>query len=45
MCIRDRAITVATEAECVNELKFDGEAIDADFLLARLVEHIKAAVG
>ena len=39
------AITVATEAECVNELKFDGEAIDADFLLARLVEHIKAAVG
>ena len=37
------AITVATEAECVDELKFDGEAIDADFLLARLVEHIKAA--
>lgn len=39
------AITVATEAECVDELKFDGEAIDADFLLARLVEHIKAAIG
>lgn len=38
------AITVATEAECVDELKFDGEAIDADFLLARLVEHIKAAL-
>ena len=37
------AITVATEAECVDELKFDGEDIDADFLLARLVEHIKAA--
>lgn len=37
------AITVATEAECVDELKFDGEAIDADFLLAKLVEHIKAA--
>lgn len=39
------AITVATEAECVDELKFDGGAIDADFLLARLVEHIKAAIG
>lgn len=39
------AITVATGAECVDELKFDGEAIDADFLLARLVEHIKAAIG
>lgn len=44
--IRDAvAVTVATEAECVDELKFDGEAIDADFLLARLVEHIKAAIG
>lgn len=39
------AVSVATEAECVVELKFDGEAIDADFLLARLVEHIKAAIG
>ena len=37
------AITVATEAECVDELKFDGEEIDTDFLQARLVEHIKAA--
>lgn len=39
------AITVATEAECVEELKFDGEAIDADFLLARVVGHIQAALG
>lgn len=39
------AITVATEAECVDELKFDGETIDADFLLVRLVDHIKAAIG
>lgn len=39
------AITVATEAECVEELKFDGEAIDADFLLARVLEHIQAANG
>ena len=39
------AITVATEAECVEELKFDGEEIDADFLLARVVEHIQAAIG
>lgn len=39
------AITVATEAECVEELKFDGEEIDADFLLARVVEHIQAALG
>ena len=37
------AITVATEAECVEDLKFDGEAIDADFLLARLLDHIQAA--
>ena len=40
-----RTLTVATEAECVEELKFDGEAIDADFLLARVVEHIQAAIG
>lgn len=39
------AITVATEAECVEELKFDGEAIDADFLLVKLIDHIKEAVG
>jgi len=38
------AITIATEAECVEELKFDGEAIDADFLLARMMEHIQAAI-
>ncbi len=38
------AITVATEAECVEDLKFDGETIDAEFLLARLMEHIKAAL-
>lgn len=38
------AITVATEAECVEDLKFDGETIDAEFLLARLMEHIKAAI-
>jgi hypothetical protein len=38
------AITVATEAECVEELKFDGEAIDADILLARLMDHIDAAI-
>lgn len=38
------AITVATEAECVEDLKFDGETIDAKFLLARLMEHIKAAL-
>lgn len=38
------AITIATEAECVDELKFDREAIDANILLARLMEHIKAAV-
>lgn len=37
------AITVATEAECVEELKFDGEEIDAEFLLARLLDHIQAA--
>lgn len=39
------AITVATEAKCVDELKFDGEEINADTLLARLMEHIRAAVG
>lgn len=38
------AITVATEAECVDELKLDGEPIDADMLLERLMEHIKMAV-
>jgi hypothetical protein len=39
------AITVATEAECVEEFKFDGETIDAGFLLAGLIDHIKLAVG
>lgn len=39
------AITVATEAECVEELKFDGEEIDAEFLLASLLDHIQAANG
>ena len=39
------AITVATEAECVEDLKFDGEAIDASFLLVKLIDHIKEAVA
>ena len=39
------AITIATEVECVDELKFDDEAIDADMLLGRLMGHIKAAIG
>ena len=38
------AITVATEAKCVEELKFDGEEIDANNLLARLMSHIKVAI-
>lgn len=38
------AITVATEAEWVKALKFDGEPIDADMLLSRLLRHIQAAV-
>lgn len=38
------AITVATEAKCVEELKFDGEAINADNLLARLMNHVKVAI-
>lgn len=38
------AITVATEAECVEDLKFDDEPIDADTLLDRLMRHIEAAV-
>lgn len=37
-------ITIATEPECVDELKFDGETIDADMLLNRLLRHIKAAI-
>jgi hypothetical protein len=37
-------ITIATEAECVEELKFEGETIDVDMLLARLLEHIETAL-
>jgi hypothetical protein len=40
-----RAVTVATEAECVDELKFDDEPINAEMLLDRLMMHIEAAVG
>lgn len=39
------AITIATEAECVEDLRFDVEAIDAPFLLAKLIDHINEAVG
>ena len=38
------AITIATEAECVEELKFDDEPIDANMLLYRLMRHIEVAV-
>lgn len=38
------AITIATEAECVEDLKFDGEPINADILLARVLGHIETAV-
>lgn len=38
------AITIATEAECVDELKFDDESIDAVMLLNRLMKHIETAV-
>lgn len=38
------AITVATEAECVEELKFNDEPINADMLLDRLMRHIETAV-
>ena len=37
------AITIATEAECVEDLKFDGEPINADILLARVLGHIEKA--
>lgn len=37
-------ITIATEAGCVDDLKFDGEMIDAEMLLGRLMDHIKAAI-
>lgn len=40
-----RAVTVATEAECVDELKFDDEPINAEMLLDRLIGHIEAAVA
>lgn len=39
------AITVATEAECVEELKFDDEPIDAGMLLDRLMVHIQEALN
>ncbi len=40
-----RALTVATEAQCVDELKFDDEPIDAEMLLERLLEHIEVATA
>ena len=39
------AITVATEAACVDELKFDDEAVDAEMLLDRLMGHIHEALN
>lgn len=39
------AITIATEAECVDELKFEGETIGAEMLLDRLMTHIERAVS
>ena len=39
-----RMITIATEAECVDELKFDGESIGSAMLLDRLMAHIEAAI-
>lgn len=38
------AITIATEAECVDELKFEDESINAEMLLDRLTTHIERAV-
>ncbi|MDQ1315171.1 MAG: hypothetical protein QG662_1280 [Pseudomonadota bacterium] len=38
------AITIATEAECVDELKFDDESINADMLLDQILKHIETAV-
>lgn len=38
------AITIATEAECVDELKFDDEPINADMLLDQILKHIETAV-
>lgn len=38
------AITVATEAKCVEELKFDDELIDADMLLEQIMKHIETAM-
>lgn len=37
------AITIATEAECVEELKFDDELINADMLLDQILRHIEIA--
>ncbi len=38
------AITIATEAECVDDLKFENEAIDADILLDRVIDYIRVAM-
>lgn len=38
------AITIATEAECVEELKFDDEPINADMLFDQILRHIEMAV-
>lgn len=38
------AITIATGAECVDELKFDDEPINADMLLDQILKHIETAV-
>ena len=37
------AITIATEAECVEELKFDDEPINANMLLDQVLGHIETA--
>ncbi|HJW53986.1 MAG TPA: UPF0489 family protein [Burkholderiaceae bacterium] len=38
-------ITIAREPECVDELKLEGETIDANLLLDRLIDHINAAIS
>ena len=37
------AITIATEAECVEGLKFDDEPINANMLLDQVLGHIETA--
>ncbi len=39
------AITVAREPKCVEELRHNGSDVTADSLLARLIEHIEAAMA